>query len=315
MNNSLRKKVILCLLDCNLKSANEIAGEISESLETVANQLKMLVSERVCEEVSPNQVGQYAVGKDIDILAKLVEEFLSNADDHQQETGHFVTSTYYHSRIDICLVDYVLQRFHLDAVYQTAEDKEVLRRIILSSPSALVFVLHVDTAKFRELRSSWNQSDPSDSTRDRFTQILRSQFQAPLLDKLIADMKIPTYGVLYAALGIRVAKINTQVSLATLRENYVEAIAGGISFLFHAGEDLVAGQPVSTGDPLTFSYQGLALMNLREFQIAINVFDTALNALQNPIDKAIVLNHKGIAFLRSKQYKKAIECRSYAVKL
>lgn len=308
MNNSLSKKIILRLLDCVPKSASDIASDIGESLETVVDQLTILVSENICEEVSPEEVSHYAARKDIEVLAVMAKEFLSNVEEHKEETEWFVRSKYYHTRIDNCLIEYVLQRFHIDSVYQTNDEKEALRRILLASPSALFHVLHTDTQVFDNMQSSHNQLDASNSTSDRFTQILRSQFQAPLLDKLIADMKIPTYGVLYATLGIRVAKINTEVSLATLHENYVEAIAGGISFLFQAGEDLPAGQVVSTDDPLAFSYQGLALMNLREYQTAIDVFDTALNAIQNPIDKAIVLNHKGIAFLRSKQYQKATEC-------
>ena len=40
----------------------------------------------------------------------------------------------------------------------------------------------------------------------------------------------------------------------------------------------------------------------------IEYFDKALNAVQDPIKKAILLNNKGLAFLRTSQYQKAIEC-------
>ena len=39
MNNLIRKKVILCLLDSGPKSADEIAGEVGESLATVEDEL------------------------------------------------------------------------------------------------------------------------------------------------------------------------------------------------------------------------------------------------------------------------------------
>ena len=314
MNNSSRKKVILCLLDCDPKSADEIAGEIGELLETAIDQLTNLVSESICEEVSPDENSHYAVRKDIEILAKLAKEFLSNVEEHKQETEQFITSEYYHSGIDDQLVNYVLARFHLASVYRTDEERLGLRRLLLASPSALFHVLHADTQIFDEMWSSQNQLDTSDSTREWFGELLVSQFQTPLLDMLIADMKVPAYGLLYAVLGIRVAKINTHVSLATLHEKYIEAIAGGISSLFKAGEDLSAGQLVSTNDAMSFSYQGLALLQLGEFQTALEVFDTALNALQDPINKAIVLNHKGLVFLRSKQYQKAIECFEEGIK-
>ena len=308
MSNSLFKKIILCLLDCVPKSTEDITSEINEPLTVIQDNLAQLASENFCEEVSIDEDSRWTIRQDIDTFAQLVKDFLSNGETVDDQTSQFVTSKHYLTNINHELVAFVIQRFHLDAVYQTDDEKEALRRILLASPSALIHVLHSDTQVFHKMQSSHNQLDASNSTSNRFTQILRSQFQAPLLDKLIADMKIPTYGVLYAALGIRVAKISTQVSLATLRENYVEAMAGGISFLFQAGEDLVAGQPVSTDNPLAFSYEGVALMNLREYQTAIDVFNAAFNAIQDPIDKAIVLNHKGIAFLRLKQYQKAIEC-------
>ena len=59
---------------------------------------------------------------------------------------------------------------------------------------------------------------------------------------------------------------------------------------------------------MVFSDNGIALMHLEEFQDAHEHFDKALVAVQDPIEKAKVLNNKGLAFLRSKQYQKAIEC-------
>ena len=308
MNNLIRKKVILCLLDSDPKSADEIAGEIDESLTTVTDQLTALVSEGICEEVSPEEVSQYVVRTDVETFAQLVKEFLSNIEEHKQETEQFISSEYYFTRIDYELVNYVINRFRLDLVYQTDEEKKALGRILLASPSALSFALHEDTTIFSELWSSWNQLDPSDSTRDWFTGILCSQFQTPLLEKLIADMKISTYGILYAKLQLQVAKINIQVGLATPHGKYVEAMGGGISVLGRAMEELRAGQLVSAVNPMDFSNDGLALMHLGEFQDALKDFNKVLNVVQNPTQRALVLNNKGVVFLRLKQYQKAIEC-------
>ena len=308
MNNLIRKKVILCLLDSDPKSANEIAGKIGESLATVVDQLTALVSENICEAVSQDEISQHVVRKDVETFAQLVKVFLSDKEEHNQETEQFITSNYYLTRIDYELVNYVINRFRLDLVYQTDENKEGLRRILLASPSALIFALHGDTAKFRESRSSWNQLDSSDETRDWFTQILCSQFETPLSEGLIADMSVPAYSVLYAKLQIRVATLRTQVKLATLDGKYVETITGGSFSLAKATEDLRAGQLVSAVDPMTFSYDGLALLHLGEFLAALEHFDKALNAVQDSIQKALVLNNKGVAFLRLKQYQRAIEC-------
>jgi tetratricopeptide (TPR) repeat protein len=127
------------------------------------------------------------------------------------------------------------------------------------------------------------------------------------LEKLIADMKVPTYGLLYAMLQLQVAKISIQVGLATPHRKYIEAMAGGNFVLGRAMEELRAGQLVSAVDPMDLSNDGLALLHLGEFQAALDDFDKALTGVQDPIQKATVLNNKGVAFLRLKQYQKAIE--------
>ena len=163
-----------------------IADEIGESLATVAKQLTGLVSGNICEEVSQDEIGQYVIRTDIETFAQLVKVFRSNnEEEYDQEIEQFITSEYYHTRIDDQLVDYVLRRFHLDSVYQTDEEKEGIRRILLASPSALLFALHGGTEKFRESRSSRNQLDSSKATRNWFTDILRSEFETPLLESLL----------------------------------------------------------------------------------------------------------------------------------
>ena len=306
--NEICKKVLLCLLDCVPKSANEIADEIGESLATVEDQLTGLVSGNICEKVSKDEVGQYVIRTDIETFAQLVKVFLSNKEADSQEIGQFITSEYYHTRIDDQLVNHVLRRFHLDSVYQTDEEKEGLRKILLASPSALLFALHGGTAKFHESWSSRNQLDSSEETRDWLTEILRSQFEMLLLARFIADMRVPTYGSLYAQLQIRVSQVDIQVRLATMDGKYVEAVTGGSFSLGQAVGDIRAGQLGWAVDPMFFAYDGLALLHLGDFQTALEHFDKALAGVQNPIQKATVLNNKGVAFLQFRQYQKAIEC-------
>lgn len=308
MDNLIRKKVILCLLDCESKSANEIADEIGESLAAIENQLTGLVSENICEKVNQNESSQYNVKKDIETFAQLAKEFLSDKEEHKEEIEKFITSEYYFTRIDFELVDYVLRRFYLDSAYQTNEEKLPIGRILLASPSALLFALYGDTKHLHQTVSDSEHLDSSDETREWLTQILNSQFITPLLENLIADMEVTSYCILYAKLGVQVALVRTQVKLATVQGKYVEAIGGGDFSLFKAMEDFTAGQLTSAADPMVFCYDGIAFMHLGEFQTALKNFDKAFNAVSDPIQKAIVLNNKGWAFLNLKQHQKAIEC-------
>ena len=308
MDNLIHKKIILSLLDSDPKSANEIADEIGQPPVTVEHQLTILDSAGICEKVSNDEMNQYVVKKDIETFAKLVKEFLSNEEKHAEQIERFITSEYYLTRIDAELVDYVLNRFYLNSVYQDEETKMGIQRILLASPSGLLFVLYGDTTIFSESQSNWKRLDSSDETREWFTRIIHSQFMTPLLEMLIADMKVPVYGFLYAKLQLRVAEVNIHVSIATVHGKYVEAEAGGSFTLLKAAEALRAGHLTSAVDPMIFCDNGVALLHLREFQTALESFDKALNAVPNPIQKAIVLNNKGWAFLNLKQYQKAIEC-------
>ena len=302
----------MCLIDYGSKSANEIADEIGESSATVEDQLTALISENICEKVSQDEANQYIVKKDVETFARLVKEFLSKKEEHDEETKQFITSEYYFARIDCELVDYVLGRFYIDSVYYTNEKKESTRRILLASPSGLLFALHEDTAQFHESWAHQNQLNPSDEDRERITGIVRSGFMTPLLEMLIDDVGNSPYGYLYDKLKIRMAKINIQISLATPHEKYIDAIGGGITS-FHQIEEglkesLRPGQWITFVDPMDFSNYGLALLHLGEYQAALKDFDKALDKVEDPTQKAIVLNNKGLTFLRLRQYQKAIEC-------
>lgn len=310
MRNSLCRKIILSLLDCVPRSAREIADNIDESLPTVEAQLIKLASENICEAVNSDEDNQWAVRKDIVTFAELVKTFISNGEKEKcyKEISQFITSKYYLTRINYELVDHLRTRFSLDSIYQTDEEKEGLRRILLASPSALLFALHSETKKFSELRETQQQLTPSDATRQWFAQLLYSEFQTPLLEMLVADMKVLDYGFLHAALQLRAARIRMHVSLATPKGKYVEAAAGGGFTLGQIMDEVRAGQLVSNVDSLAISDEGSAFLHLGDIQTALKYFDKALNGVQESIQKALVLNNKGWAFLALKQYQKAIEC-------
>ncbi|MDE0635984.1 MAG: putative DNA binding domain-containing protein [Candidatus Poribacteria bacterium] len=158
----------------------------------------------------------------------------------------------------------------------------------------------------------WNRSELTEGhlSKDKgMEDARRGQLEVPpLLEMLIADMKVTTYGFLYAKLQLRVAKVSIHVNIATVHGKYVEAEAGGSFTLLKAAEALEAGQLTAAVDPMIFCENGVALLHLREFQTALESFDKALNAVPNPIQKAIVLNNKGWAFINLKQYQKAIKC-------
>lgn len=310
MDNLIRKKVVLCLIDCDSKPTNEIANEIGESLTIIEDQLTTLVSENICKKINRDEINQYVIRKDIKTFVQLVKEFLSEKEKRDEETEKFITSEYYFARVDKELVNYVLPRFYVDPVYQTDEDKQQIRRILLASPSALFFVLHGDTAAFNESWSHWNQLDSPGWTRDELLQNLNNEFMMKLSEMLAADMNPIAYVSLYDKLQIRLVKISTQVSLATINEKYIETTGTrvfGSRKVEDSAQNWRTGQLITYVNPIDLSDDGLAFLHLGEFQAALNKFDDALDAVQDTSHKAIVLNNKGLTFLSLKQYQKALE--------
>ena len=310
MDNIIRKKIVLSLLDSEPKSANEIADEIDESLTTVEDQLTVLVSENICEEVNHEEADHYAVRKDIETFAQLVKEFLSEKEEHITQITQFTTSEYYHTRIDSELVDYVLKRFFLDQAYQTDKDREGTRRILHASPSALFFALFEDTTRFKESCEHLNHLNSADENWDteRLIKLHCSMFEIPLSEKLYDDIHFPVYKGLYDKLGIRTALHRIQVSLATLDGKYIETETSGNMSLYREAEVFSAGQLITQIDPMVACDDGLAYFHLGKFRLALELFDKGISTTQDPIEKAKVLNNKGLVFHWSKQYQKAIEC-------
>ncbi|MDE0315968.1 MAG: putative DNA binding domain-containing protein [Candidatus Poribacteria bacterium] len=310
MDNLIRKKIVLSLLDNDPKDANEIVDEIGESLGDIEDQLTALVLENICEKINQNEVDQYVIRKDIETFEELVKEFLSNKEEHIEQITQFITSEYYFNRIDNELVDYVLKRFYLDSLYQTDTDIEGTRRILHASPSALFFSLFEDTTRFKESSEHLNQLKSPDENWDteRIIKLHCSMFEIPLSEKLYHDIHFPVYNDLYKKLGIRATLHRTQVILATLHEKYIETDTIGNMSSYRAEEVSGAGQLIAQIDPIVFCDDGIAYFHLGEFQFALELFDKAIETIQDPILKAKVLNNKGWVFLEKKQYQKAIEC-------
>lgn len=312
MDTLIWKKIILHLLDCTPKTTNEIADEIDKPLASVENQLTALVSENICEKINQDEISQYVIKKDIETFARLVKAFLSDKEEHKEEIGQFVSSDYYFSRIDNQLVDYVLRRFYLDSAYQTNEDREAIRKMLIVFPSVLFFALYGDTTKFYQLSLSRNKLAPLDVDRGKLDRILHSQFQNEVFFRLIPDVRDYLHYFLVHKIQLRVVSIDFKVSLGTSHEKYFELIGDGTLAICRMSDnskgELPIGQSVSFENPMDLSNYGLAYLYLGKFETAHKLFNDALDEVQDPIQRAEVWNNKGLTFLRSQQYPKAIEC-------
>lgn len=304
MRDSVCRKIILSLLDCKSKSAQVISENTGEALESVEAQLTRLVSDNICEVVSDDEISKWTVRKDIETFAQLVQKFISSDGPSKDEKGQFVTSVFYLNRIDLKLVDFVIERFHLDLVYRTEDDKEGLRRILLASPSGVAFALHSTPQDFDELWSIQIQLNPSDPTRESCAQFAGTYLHTNLMSMLLNDLNRTTYRHLYARLQLLAAKNYTNLSLATADEKFLD-VSSSAHFTLNL---LNAGQLDTNANPNNIFHDAFAFFHLGAFQTSLEKFDMGFNEAQDPIQKAIALNYKGWAYINLKQYQKAIEC-------
>ena len=313
INLQARKKVILCLLDCESKTKETIAETINETIVDVGLELNRLTEEDICDNEISDKVKSHKLRKDISTFTRLTKEFLSSKEEDREDRGKFANSEYYFAMIDRRLAEYVVNRFQLS---MTDNELECLRRLILFSPSALMYSLHNKTDYFDQSYNDLQQQNLSDSDRTRLIEISLSNFWTNLIRKLLDDIENVEYGFLHHKIGVELIELLVNLKMATIFEKYIEVNSGG-SFVFgKAVENMKAGQIAWAKHPVdAFMVEGLALCHLGKFQEAIDGYDEALSITQSSDVKANILNNKGLAYLGLHDYEKAISCYDEAIGL
>ena len=306
MDNLIRNKIILSIVDNAPISTNEIANEIGESLAEVGNQLTLLVSENICDKVSDNNVDRYSVKTDVETFSELVKVFYLGKEEGKAQLVQFTRSKYYFASIDWALLSHIINRFGLNVVYQEEvdmEEQEQILKILRLSPSALFFALHEDTAKFHESLSADNSK--------RMSQFLVSHLNQELGKRLFADIDSNLYNSTIGNDEIWLINIERAVTLVTINEKYLDLRTEEVFGKRKLADDVETphfGQGITYIDPMDTANDGLAYLHLGKFQEAIERFDSAFEAVEDLNSKATILNNKGLVFLSFGHYQKAIEC-------
>jgi tetratricopeptide (TPR) repeat protein len=310
INLQAHKKVTLCLLDCESKTKEAIAEAINESITDVKLELDRLAKENICDIEILGEVKSHKLRKDILTFARLTKKFLSP---EEEDRGKFANSEYYFTMIDPGLAKYVANRFRLPII----DDELVnLRRLLLFSPSALMYSLYNKTEDFDQSYSDIQKLNLSDSDRVRFNEIRFSKFWTNLIRKFLDDIEDVEYGFLHHRTGVKLIKLLINLKMATPFEKYMEVNSGGTFALAQAVGNIKGGQLVSYQHPAdAFRVDGLALHHLGEFQEAIESYDTALSLTQSSDVKVAILNNKGLAYWGLGNYEKAVSCYDEAIKL
>lgn len=312
INLQARRKVILCLSDCITKTREAIAEASGESKIDVSMELDRLVKENICRATRQNNTKLYTLVKDIIPFAQLTREFLETMDGNNVDGNNFAKSDYYFAMIDDRLVNHVQDRFRIQL---PDKRKESLRRLLLCSPSALLYCLFDNTDFFDR---SWNERqkfDLSDPVYVPFTELRISHLMMELSFALLKDIKDSKFIDLRSKIGIRAAAIIIEIKLATICEKYLHEKSGYNLCIGQKQGDISAGKLVSLSEPIGFLDLGSAFYHIGEFEQAIGFYDNGLKQTQNSDVKAKLLNNKGMAFCSLGQHKEAIEYYNEAIKL
>ena len=121
---------------------------------------------------------------------------------------------------------------------------------------------------------------------------------------LLNDLKRATYRHRYAQLQLLAVKNSTNLSLATADEKFLD-LSSSTHFTFDL---LGAGQFVTNANPNSIFHDAFAFFHLGAFQTSLEKLDMGFNEAQDPLQKAIARNYKGWAYINLKQYQKAIQC-------
>ncbi len=169
INLQARTKVIQSLSDMTFKKVEDISQEINESATDVKMALSNLYEEGV---VLKNENNEFTLDKELDIVLRLIKEFLSDNVDYS-----FFKSKYVQTNINERLIKYLESRFYLEF---EKEIRDMLYKLLAVSPSALYETLFCPTDFYRTGYEQIKRSNLSGEAIKKWKELSASRIMTGL---------------------------------------------------------------------------------------------------------------------------------------
>lgn len=309
-----REKVLLSLAESGQKNMESLSREAKEPLTDFRDVMQGLFQEGF---LIAEQAGQprwrcdrYSVKPDFEVFLSLARQFLDGP-----QRFKFIRSNFAVQMLVAGLLPHLEERFRLKL---SEEDRSSLPRFLAVSPSALSYALFGPTdyfiAAWQELESRLLPSQEKDRLRSR----LLGKLYSDLLLRYASDLQDSRYDEVLRHKGLQghLYRITAKASSA---EELFFAIKGE-SFLTLPGSATGAvvatkasGPPAGLNGDAALS-NAKALMHMREFEHAVELFDQAIKGLKDPTSLLEAWNCKGVCLFHQKRHSAAIACFNEALR-
>lgn len=294
------KEVLACILEQDKFSTDQISSHLEQLKSKTEGSVRRLKELGLTIE-EPNGVPK-PINSTEGFLA--ISRHL-NTDVHYKT---LLSSPYFQNMLSSSLGTYILSRFHCELPAKTIE---CLQNIALLSSSATAYLLFGDTSIYDNLFE--NTRDKDENTK---------KFANGLMQNRIILCALLGYGADYTKgrvlCELKSKRLAGQLFIVNLKLAYEEAKAFEIQVGMpligaYAGSNLKAGE-MAYGKPEFFIRQGTIYMHLDLDELAEQTFDQVLSLDIPESARAIILNNKGLIYLKRQRPSEAIPLFKESIK-
>lgn len=296
-----RERVVRSLLDGKGKNLESISNQTELSKNLLGAILDKLVAESlISRDESEGKDVCFSLNTDIRAFVQIAKLFLNG-----EGKFEFLTSNYSESIVNTHLADYVGSRYHI----ALSEDlKQGLVKLLGISPSALHAALFSPTDKYDTGFAHAEQVGLRDDARDRWNQLLLTEFMSTLSEKAIADLRDPDVKTALARNNVEGYDISIKIKMANPKELVLSLESEVVIMLLKAAGPVKAGQLLSATDPDLYVRTGDIMLRLELFEQAMEEYDRAISEMKDRDKLAAAWNNKGVCFMALRRWRKAIPC-------
>jgi tetratricopeptide (TPR) repeat protein len=303
-----RERIICSMLDREMKSPKRLADETQLPEEQVAAILEKLDQEGlISREEGEKVVISYSLKTSTTAFAEIAKRFLTD-----ESKFEFLASKYSEFAMNSDLADYVESRYH---ILLSKDQKQALIKLFGISPSALQAALFSPTDKYDTAYAHAEQIGLRGDERDRWNQLLLTEFMSTLLEKAIADLRDPDVKTTLEKNEVEGYDVGITIKMASSKGPVLNLGSELAIMLLKAGGPIKAGQLVSATDPGLFVRTGSIFLHLELFEQAMGEYDRAISELKDKQKLAAAWNNKGVCLMALRRWDKAIPCFDKALEI
>jgi tetratricopeptide (TPR) repeat protein len=296
-----RERIVRSLLDGKGKNLKSLSNQTELSEDLLGAILDKLVAESlISREESEGKDTCFSLKTGIAAFVQIAKLFLNG-----EGKFEFLASNYSESMVNTHVADYVESRYH---IVLSGDHKQGLIKLLGISPSALHTALFSPTDKYDTGFAHAEQVGLRDDARDRWNQLLLTEFMSSLLEKAVADLRDPDVKTALAKNDIEGYDIGIKIKMANPKELVLGLGSEVVIMLLKAAGPVKAGQLLSATDPDLYVRTGDILLHLELFEQAIAEYDRAISEMKDKDKLAAAWNNKGVCFMALQRWRKAIPC-------